>query len=307
MGCATSSLAQNSAAREHFDRALSYHDPERHVNLLTAVGADPGILALTYLGFTLAELGFLEQGFAAAQRAFSLGRARPHSFSMAWGLQAMTNAYLRRGAMKEALETADALVNLSKEQGFAQWLAHGMVFRATALSWLESPARAIPLLQEALAFRLATAARISRPAFSLNLVSAYLRGGEFTAGLALVEELLEEIERTNDRQVESQLWRFRGALLLALGKSDDAEVAHCLEKAIVVARHQEAKFFELLSATDLARLWHRRGKREAARDLLEPIYAWFTEGFDWPDLRSARALLDELEKPEGYRQPGRAS
>jgi predicted ATPase len=63
----------------------------------------------------------------------------------------------------------------------------------------------------------------------------------------------------------------------------------------------------LLSATDLARLWHRRGKREAARDLLEPIYAWFTEGFDWPDLRSARALLDELEKPEGYRQPGRAS
>jgi class 3 adenylate cyclase/tetratricopeptide (TPR) repeat protein len=297
MGCTTSSLGEHAAARAHLDRALAFHDPERHMNIVMAMGADPGILALVYLGNRLSALGYPDQGLAATRRAFALGSARPYSFSMAWGLQGVAGMYLRRGAMAEALERADALITLSREQGFSHWLAQGMIFRAAALSWLDSPGTAIPLLKDALAARQATGSRIARPAFSVPLVSACLRAGEIEAGLAIVTELLEHVEHTNDRESESHLWRFRGQLFLARGKDDEAEGERCLEKALAVARHQGARLFELAAAAELARLWQRQGKREAALELLGSIYAWFTEGFEHPELRSAHALLDELSKP----------
>jgi predicted ATPase len=199
--------------------------------------------------------------------------------------------------MAEALERADASITLSREQGFPQWLAQGMIIRAAVLSWLDAPGTAIPLLKDALATRQATGARIGWPAYSVPLVSACLRAGEIEAGLAIVTELLEHVEHTNDRDSESHLWRFRGQLFLARGKEDEAEAERCLEKALAVARHQGARLFELAAATDLARLWQRQGKREAALELLGPIYAWFTEGFEYPELRGAHALLDELSEP----------
>jgi predicted ATPase len=267
------------------------------MNIVMAMGADPGILALVYLGLKLSSLGYPDQGLAAARRAFALGSARPNSFSMAWGLQGVAMMYLLRGAVAEALETAEALITLCREQGFPHWLAQGMIIRAAALSWLDSPGTAIPLLEDALATRQATGARISWPGFSVPLVSAYLRAGEIEAGLAIVTELLEHIEHTNDRDSESHLWRFRGQLFLARGKEDEAEGERCLEKALAVARHQGARLFELTAATDLARLWQQQGKPEAALELLGPIYAWFTEGFQYSELRGAHALLDELSKP----------
>ena len=300
LGCTTSSLGEHGPARDHLEQALAFHGPERHGNIVTSMGTDPGILALVYLGTRLTNLGYPDQGFSIAQRALELGRVQPHSFGMAWGFQNMTFAYLRRGAFAEALEKAEAWIALCKEQGFTQWLAHGMIARAAALSWLDSPAKAIPLLKDALAARFAGGSRIGIAGFSMPLVSACLRAGEFEAGLALVDELFELVERTNERETDSHLWRFRGQLLLARGKEDEAEAERCLEKALAVARHQGARLFELTAATDLARLWQQQGKRGAAVGLLEPIYAWFTEGFEFPELRSARTLLDGFERP---RQP----
>jgi len=109
---------------------LVFHDPVRHIKLLSAWGADPGIVALSYLAGILSGLGYLDQGFAAAQRAFALARVQPHSFSMAWGLQTMAFSYLGRLETAEALQTADALITLSSEQGFEQWRAQGMIVHA---------------------------------------------------------------------------------------------------------------------------------------------------------------------------------
>jgi tetratricopeptide (TPR) repeat protein len=294
LGCTTASLGEPVTAREHLERALAFHDPESRI--IKGSGADPGIIPRLYLAVRLGSLGFPDQGFAEAQRAYALGRRQPQSASMGWGLQAMAILYLSRGAFSEALATADALVALSREQGFAQLLAHGMIFRAAAVSWIEKPENAIPLLKDALAARLATGSRIGHAQVSLHLISACLRAGEVEAGLAVVTELLAYVERTGDRDVEALLWLGRGQLLLAGGKGNEKEAELSLQKALAVARHQRTKLHELASATALAQLWQQQGKREAARDLLEPIYAWFTEGFDIPVLRSARALLDELSK-----------
>jgi Tfp pilus assembly protein PilF len=108
-------------------------------------------------------------------------------------------------------------------------------------------------------------------------------------------ELLAHVERTGDRQQQSTLWLLRGQLLLASGDENEAEDS--LRKAVAVARDQCTKLHELASATVLAQLWQKQGKRDAARELLAPIYTWFTEGFDVPVLRRAQALLDELSKP----------
>jgi predicted ATPase len=297
LGCTTVSLGEWPTARDHLNAALTFHDPERHIRLMTAMGADPGIISLVYLGWTLDALGYTDQGFAAAQRAFTLGQVRPHSFSMAWGLMAMAFAHLWRGAMTEVLEAADALITLSREQDFATWLAFGKICRAAALSWVDSPAKAIPLLKNAIESCLATGNLIFRPVSSTALVGAYLRAGEVEAGVALAAELLAHSEQTGDRQAEISLWQLRGQLLLAGAKRDENEAELSLRKALAVARYQHSKLGELTAGISLAQLWQRQGRREAARELLEPIYAWFTEGFGYPELRNAQALLDALSEP----------
>src|SRR5262249_50337876 len=297
LGCATFDLGEFTTARQHFERALAFHDPERHIRLMTALGADPGIMSLGNLSWTLSNLGYLEQAYAAARRAFTLGRARPHSFSMAWGVQAMAIAHFLRGEMTDALQSADALITLSREQDFAPWLAHGMLYRAQVLSWLDSPSKAIPLFKEAIAARVATGNLISHASVSLPLVWAYLRAGQVEAGLALVAEMLAWVERTGNRNAEPGLWLRRGQLLLAAANADADEAELSMQKALVVSRRQQNKRTELATATALGRLWQQQSKRGAALELLTPIYAWFTEGFEYPVLRAARALMDELSTP----------
>jgi class 3 adenylate cyclase/predicted ATPase len=297
LGCTTASQGQFTASREHLDQALAFHDPARHLVLTTAWGADPGVIALSYQSGNLWTLGYPDQGVTMAERALAVARPQPHSFSMAWALLTIAIDQVRRGAMREALEAAEALVMLAREQGFAQWLAQGMIFRGVALSWLRPPTEAIPLLREALVAREATGARVAQPSFASRLAAACLRAGEVDAGLAVVTGALRQVDETSDRGVESVLWRLQGELLLAQGPDDEAEAEACLQRAVAIAQHQSARLLELGAATTLARFWQQRGKRAAARELLGPIYGWFTEGFDYPDLRGARALLDELSAP----------
>jgi predicted ATPase len=122
---------------------------------------------------------------------------------------------------------------------------------------------------------------------------AHLAAGAFEAALTSVAAGLKAVEKIPDAQCEAELHRLKGeALLAGAGTVSEAEAA--MEKCIDVARRQNAKSWELRGATSLARLWRDQGKRDEARDLLAPVYGWFTEGFDTADLRTARALLDEL-------------
>ena len=116
--------------------------------------------------------------------------------------------------------------------------------------------------------------------------------GQIEEGLTLLEEALQIVERTGERWLEAELHRQKGELLLRQGHSEAAEELYC--KALDIAREQEAKLWELRAAASLARLRRDQGRRGDARDLLAPIYDWFTEGFDTPDLKEAKVLLDEL-------------
>ncbi len=110
----------------------------------------------------------------------------------------------------------------------------------------------------------------------------------------LAEALTPWWSTTGERWYEAELYRLKGELLLQQSSDNQAEAEACFQQALDVARHQQAKSFELRAATSLARLWQQQGKRQEAHDLLAPVYSWFTEGFDTADLQDAKALLDEL-------------
>ena len=113
--------------------------------------------------------------------------------------------------------------------------------------------------------------------------------------LEVLGEALEHVERTDERVYEAELHRLKGAILLARAPPPTVEVEVCLRRALAIARRQKARLWELRVATDLARLWQANGQSREARALLEPVYAWFTEGFDTPDLAEAGRLLGTCE------------
>jgi len=110
--------------------------------------------------------------------------------------------------------------------------------------------------------------------------------------LTLLDDALQIVERTGERWLAAELNRHKGQLLLRQGHTQTAEALY--RKALSIAEEQEAKLWELRAAASLARLWREQGRRAEARDLLAPIYGWFTEGFGTPDLKEVKALLDEL-------------
>jgi predicted ATPase len=124
------------------------------------------------------------------------------------------------------------------------------------------------------------------------IAEAHLRADQFEDALTALDQAAETAAATCEGHYHAELCRLRGAALAAIGK--DIEAASWLQRAIDTARDQQAKSLELRAATSLARLWRDQGKRAEARDLLAPVYGWFTEGFDTADLKDAKALLDEL-------------
>jgi predicted ATPase len=126
------------------------------------------------------------------------------------------------------------------------------------------------------------------------LAEAYVEAGQPEAGLLVLDEALTLVATTEARWWEAELSRLKGVLLRRLPRPEVSQAEACFHQALEVARRQQAKALELRAACSLSRLWHQQGQRHAARDLLTPLYAWFTEGLDTPDLQEARSLLEAV-------------
>ena len=189
-------------------------------------------------------------------------------------------------------ERADELVAVATEQGFPFWRALGTIYRGWVKVKNGDVAEGISLLRSGSSAYRATGAELWMPHFIALLARACEIAGQVEEGLALLDEALQIVERTGERWFAAELNRHKGQLLLRQGHSEAAEELY--RKALSIAGEQEAKLWELRAAASLARLRRDQGRRAEARDLLAPVYGWFTEGFDTPDLKEAKALLDEL-------------
>jgi len=199
-----------------------------------------------------------------------------------------------RREWRRAQDRAEASLSLAQEQGFPLYMAISAILHGWALAHQGRVKEGIEEIHQGLRAFQATGAETARPYYLALLAEAHEIIGQPEAGLTVLTEALALVGKTGERWCESELYRLKGALLLQQSSDNQGEAESAFHHAFDIARNQQAKSFELRSATSLARLWQRQGKRQEAYNLLAPVYHWFTEGFDTADLKDAKALLDEL-------------
>jgi predicted ATPase len=191
-------------------------------------------------------------------------------------------------------EHAEAAVALSTEQGFPLWLAYGTSLRGWALAMQGQGEEGTAQVREGIAAWRATGAVILVPYLCTVLAEVYDHLGHTADGLQVLAEAHTLVEQHEERFWEAEACRLRGVLLLRQPGTSQAEAEAWLQRALDVARRQQAKSLELRAAMSLSRLWQQQGKHAEAHQLLAEIYGWFTEGFDTADLQEAKALVAAL-------------
>jgi predicted ATPase len=187
---------------------------------------------------------------------------------------------------------ADDLATFCVEHGVTDYELWARFYRGVALTRRGDLRQGIEVMQAAMKAASNIEARGFRPLHLGHLATCYGSLGQPQAGIELIDEGILAVERTEERLFEAELHRRRGDLLAAMGRAEEAAAA--LDRALTVARAHAARLWELRAATSLTRLWAAHGRCTAARNILAPAHAWFTEGRDGPDLREAQALLAKL-------------
>jgi class 3 adenylate cyclase/predicted ATPase len=282
------------AAREHGLIGARLYHPVQHERLTSYFGGhNVGACCRFRLGLTLWLLGFPNQATIWMSDAVNLAAELKHPFTSALTYFFASALHQLRRETSETARQASLTIKISADQGIPVFLARGSLMEGWAQMGTNA-AGALDQIRRGMQGTRAVGAEFLRPYFLGLLAEACLNCGDIADGLTAVGDALSLAENTGESWYRPELHRLRGALLARQGGGATAEAEAAFFRAISAARGQSGRAFELRASTSLARLWRDRGKRTEARDLLAPIYGWFTEGFDTPDLKEAKALLDEL-------------
>jgi predicted ATPase len=241
--------------------------------------------------------GYPDQALAQSQEALTLAQEVTHPLSRVLAQVWLACLHQFRQEAQATHDWAAGSVTLAAQQGFsALFVAWGTVPLGWALTQQEQWAAGMTKLREGSAAAFASGSEQWRPYFLALLAEAAGAAGQPEDGLRLLAEAQDVMVRTDERFYEAELSRLTGVLHLAHAPTAQAEAEANMRHALEVARHQEAKSLELRTAVSLSRLWQHQGKRVEARELLAPVYGWFTEGFDTADLQEAKTLLEALSQ-----------
>ena len=279
-------------SRSHLDEVLTLDDPISHHSVINHAGIHPRLSSQGWLGIVLFCLGYPDEGFAQSSGAVAEARGLAHPPSLATSLSLNARLLSLVGDNAALDERTDELVAVASEQGFPFWRAQGTIFRGWVKVENGDVAEGISLLRSGSAAFRATGAELWMPHYIALLARACEIAGQIEEAVGLLDDALQTVERTGERWFAAELNRHKGEVLLQQGDTEAAEELYLI--ALSTAREQEAKMWELRAAGSLARLHGDQGHRAEARDFLAPVYGWFTEGFGTPDLKEAKALLDEL-------------
>jgi predicted ATPase/class 3 adenylate cyclase len=285
-------------ARTHLERTLELcaANPAT-IAAYRRFGSDDQSNALSFLAPTLLLLGYPEQCAAAVEQTISRAQTVAQAYAKALALSHLAFLGTIGSDAERAAVHADEAISLSAEHGLASPGNRARFFRGALLTQSGDPESGIELMRNALAATKATAEHNRRTLYLAYLASAHAKLGQPTIALELLDEAIQTAEMTSERFFEAELHRLRGETLLTLGNKGEAEAG--LRRALTIAQQQQARWWELRAATSLAKYWRAEGKYAEACSLLDPVYNWFTEGFDSRDLKYAEALLADLRDLSG--------
>jgi predicted ATPase len=289
--CFTGDMVES---RPHFDRAIALYDPAEHRRLATRFSHDTRVSIFSFRSLALWILGYPDGVLADANYALKDAREIGQAATLMLALNIVSFSHFLCGNYAAANAQAYEVAALADEKGTLFWKAFGTMNHGCVLAVTGQASDAIHVTTSGI-----TAWRSIGGTWLLSFYLSYLARvqaalGQFDDGWRCIGEATMTVETTKETMFEAEVHRISGEIALLSPKQGSAKAEAYFERALAVARAQQAKSWELRAAMSLARLWRDQGKVQEARVLLAPIYGWFTEGFDTRDLIEAKALLEEL-------------
>ncbi len=280
--------------KAHYDMAFALYDPAKHRALATRFGQDVRVVILSLRAVILWILGYPDQARADAEGALADARETGHAVTLMYALLNAAVLHIHRGNYQEASSFDNELTVLAEQAEAPFYKAVSVAQRGCIFSLTGNPSAAVDTITSGVrAWRL-TGATLWMTMFLPHLANAYAESAQFDDAWRCIRDAVTFIETTKERWWEAEVHRTAGEIALHSPDQDTVKAEAYFERALSVARQQQAKSWELRAAMSMARLWRDQGKRNEARELLAPVYGWFTEGFDTRDLKVAKALLDQL-------------
>jgi predicted ATPase len=278
----------------HFDQVLALYDPAEHRPLVTRFGADSRVNSLVMRSETAWMLGHPDVAAMDAEHGLKDAREVNHALTLMLALRDTASTHALRGSYATASAQADELVTLADEKGALPWKVTAILIRGRLSALTGKAGDAVPMLTSGIAALRSMGQTLIVPTSLSHLAMAHAEVGQFDAASRSIREAIMTAEASKVVWWEAEFHRIAGEIALKSPPSDAAKAESCFERALSVARAQQAKSWELRAAMSMARLWRDQGKQDEARELLAPVCGWFTEGFDTRDLKEAKALLSTL-------------
>jgi predicted ATPase len=279
---------------EHMRQVFAYHDPALHQLYITHYAQNPRYTAMSGGLWALWALGYADQALAMIQTGIAEAAALNHEFTYVIIFQSLPTLYCLQRRMDKLAETAGTFIAHARRAGNPFYLALGLKFDA----WLKIHNgqfdEGLALLHEQRAATQAMGLKMFYPFLIALIAEGYLRAGRYDAGLALLHDEYDTMAANGQDLYLPELLRIRGELLLARDDGHALDAEGAFRQAMHMARAQHAKALELRAALSLSRMLERQGRHDEAYEMLFPVYDWFTEGLDAPDMLEAAALLHEL-------------
>jgi class 3 adenylate cyclase/predicted ATPase len=293
MGSSLSHDGKFGEARLHFDRAIGLYDPVAHRPIATRFGQDVRVVILVQRARALWCLGYPSAALTDAEHALKDARQVAHAATLAYASMSAV-VHISCGRYDTAGLLADELVTLADEIGSVYWKVLGTLTSGWVQMLRGEAANAVSTITCQLAAQRSMGAQFYLPFSLLHLAMAHAELGQLDEAWRRIHETISAMKLTEEGLYEAEIYRTAGEIVLKSPRADAEKALAYFERALIVARQQQAKSWELRAAMSMAQLWRDQGKRDEARELLAPVYGWFTEGFDTRDLTDAKALLDEL-------------
>ena len=291
----TTFLGEFATAHDHVTKGLALYDHTTHrSHALLYGGHDPGVCGKSLGSVGLWLIGYPERAMQAAREGIVLAELLRHAPSLAHALAFGALCHQLRGDAAAVLECGEKLAVLGGEHGLAQYRAVGSIMRGWALAHQRRVGEGRDAFLKGLDEYYATRVQAWLVYFKATLAEVHECGGEAELALAAIDDALALSGQLGERFWEAAMLHRRGTILLGLTKDQSPEAERCFRTALEISRQQQARSIELRAATSLARLWQSDGRGSEARDLLRPLYEWYTEGFETQDLMRAQAVLASL-------------